>query len=250
MKIDYTDDIASTYDRRYAYDDTADLETLVAAFVADCDVVAEIGCGTGHWLTHAQTAGARRVVGVDLSSAMLAKAHRAAPGAALVRGTAERLPLATASVDRVFCVNAHHHFRDLEGFTREVRRVLRRGGEFMTIALDPHTGTDQWWIYDYFASTRDADRRRYPSTARIRSLLELAGFEHVATAVGQHIPAAVSFSEAVERGLLDRASTSQLMVISNVEFAHGLRTLHAERPVLTADLRLYATMARVPDSPT
>jgi SAM-dependent methyltransferase len=245
MKIDYNDRIASTYDQRYASDDTADLEALIADFVADCDAVAEVGCGTGHWLRHAHGAGARRVIGVDSSSAMLAKARRAAPGAVLVRGTAERLPLATASIDRVFCVNAHHHFSDLEAFIREVRRVLKRGGEFVTIALDPHTGTDRWWIYDYFASTRDADRRRYPSTARIRSLLEAAGFERVSTSVGQHIPAAVSFSEAVERGLLDRASTSQFMVISDVEFAHGLRTLHAERPVLTADLRLYATMARV-----
>jgi ubiquinone/menaquinone biosynthesis C-methylase UbiE len=245
MKIDYNDRVASTYDQRYAHDDTADLESLLAAFVTDCDAVAEIGCGTGHWLLHAQAAGARRVIGVDASAAMLAKAHRAAPGAALVRGTAERLPLADASLDRVFCVNAHHHFPDLEGFIRDVRRVLKRGGEFVTIALDPHMGTDRWWIYDYFASTREADRRRYPSTARIRSLLDAAGFEHVSTSIGQHIPASVSFSEAVERGLLDRASTSQLMVISDVEFAHGLRTLYAERPVLTADLRLYATMARV-----
>jgi ubiquinone/menaquinone biosynthesis C-methylase UbiE len=247
MKIDYNDCVASTYDQRYAHDDTADLESVLAAFVTDCEVVAEIGCGTGHWLMHAQTAGARRVIGVDASPAMLAKARRAAPGAGLVRGTAERLPLADASLDRVFCVNAHHHFPDLDEFIREVRRVLRPGGEFVTIALDPHTGTDQWWIYDYFASTRDADRRRYPSTARIRSLLDAAAFEHVTTSVGQHIPAAVSFSEAVERGLLDRASTSQLMVISDVEFAHGLRTLHAERPMLTADLRLYATSGRVPD---
>ena len=247
MKIDYNDRVASSYDQRYVHNDTTDLESFIASFVNDRDVVAEIGCGTGHWLMHAQSAGARHVIGVDPSAAMLAKARRAAPDAGLVRGTAERLPLGDASLDRVFCVNAHHHFLDLEGFIREVRRVLKPGGEFVTIALDPHTGADQWWIYDYFVSTREADRRRYPSTARIRSLLEAAGFDHVATSTGQHIPAAVSFSEAVERGLLDRTSTSQFLVISDLEFAHGVRTLHAERPVLRADLRLYATSGRVPD---
>jgi len=247
MKIDYDDSIASSYDRRYAHDDTTDLESFIASFVDDCDVVAEIGCGTGHWLMHARTAGARHVIGVDPSAAMLAKARRAAPDAALVRGTAEQLPFADASLDRVFCVNAHHHFPNLQTFIQDVRRALKRGGEFLTIALDPHTGADQWWIYDYFASTRDADCRRYPSTARIRSLLEGAGFDNVATSIGQHVPAAVSFSEAVERGLLDRTSTSQLLVISDLEFAHGVRTLHAERPVLRANLRLYATRGRVPE---
>lgn len=244
LRIDYDEQVASTYDQRYRVNDTADLETFIARFVASADVVVEVGCGTGHWLEHARQSGARRVIGIDSSSAMLARARRAAPSVELARGTAEQLPLGEASVDRVFCVNAHHHFLDLSSFIHEVRRVLRPGGAFATIALDPHVGDDQWWIYDYFPSTRALDRARYPSTEAIRSLLTAAGFHDVATFVGQHLPASVSFTEAVERGLLERTSTSQLMVIGDVEFEHGVRTLRAERPHLSADLRLYATTAR------
>jgi hypothetical protein len=115
----------------------------------------------------------------------------------------------------------------------------------MVIGLDPHTGLDQWWIYDYFPGTFAADLVRYPSAEAIRATLEDAGFSDLTTSVAQHVPAAVPFDLAVERGYVDQRSTSQLMVISDAEYAEGVRRLTAERPVLRADLRLYATIGRV-----
>ena len=90
-------------------------------------------------------------------------------GTLLVRGTAERLPWADASFDRVFCVNALHHFFDARAFVTECRRVLRAGGGLLTIGLDPHTGLDRWWVYDFFPAALEADRQRYASTASIRA---------------------------------------------------------------------------------
>jgi hypothetical protein len=47
----------------------------------------------------------------------------------------------------------------------------------------------------------------------------------------------------MNRGRIDRRSTSQLMVISDEDYAAGMRRMVAEQPVLRADLRLYATTA-------
>jgi hypothetical protein len=61
------------------------------------------------------------------------------------------------------------------------------------------------------------------------------------------MPAERTFEEAERVGSLERSSTSQLLVISEEEFESGMRRLRAERPVLRADLRLYATMGHLAD---
>jgi hypothetical protein len=120
---------------------------------------------------------------------------------------------------------------------------LRDAGAFMTIGLDPHTGHDRWWIYDYFPAALEADRLRYPSADSIRAGLTTAGFARVETVVAQHIPARLPFEEAEARGFLDRHSTSQLLVIDDADWAAGSARLRRDKPVLHADLRLYATIA-------
>jgi hypothetical protein len=126
-----------------------------------------------------------------------------------------------------------------------VRRILRPGGAVMIAGLDPHSGLDQWWVYDYFPSALPADRSRYSSAEAIRALLGANGFVGVVTAVAQHIPAAVPFERAVEMGIVDRRATSQLMVIGDDEFEAGMDRLRRDQPILRADLRLFATVGRV-----
>ena len=240
--VDY-EQIAGSYDRRYANNDFAGIERCLRDFLGAPRAIAELGCGTGHWLRVSLELPSRPfVVGLDLARAMLAKARQTVPHAALIRGGAELLPWRDSAFDRVFCINALHHFRDQPAVFRECSRVSRPAGAFMTIGLDPHAGKDRWWIYDYFPGALVADRERYPSTAAIRGQLSDAGFQRVETAVAQHIPARVTFEEAEAKGLLDRKSTSQLLVISDAEWSMGLAALRRERPVLQADLTLYATL--------
>lgn len=246
-RVDY-DAVAADFDRRYArnrYEGTTD---VVERFVGDQhSATLEVGCGTGHWL--ALLAPRTSVIaGVDLSWGMLERAHAAAPSALLARATAERLPFGGGTFDRLFAVNAMHHFPDPAGFVGECRRVLRPGGAVMTIGLDPNTGLDQWWVYDYFPASLEADRQRYLPTEQIRALLESAGFVQVQTTIAQHLPAERSFEDAERQGVLDRRSTSQLMVIEDREFEAGIQRLRDERPVLRADLRLYATFGRLPET--
>jgi SAM-dependent methyltransferase len=236
------DAVAPTYDRRYERRRYDGIDACLRAFVAGAaGPVAEMGCGTGHWTSVVASLGCGRAIGLDLSSGMLARARVQAPAAALVRGTADRLPFADASLDRVFCVHALHHFAAPTAFVAECRRVLRPGGGVLTIGLDPHRGDDRWWLYDAFPSAEPADRGRYPSTVTIGAWLDAAGFVDVATTVAERITGELPFAAARDAGYLDRESTSQLLVIGDDEYAAGLRRLEVERPVLRTDLHLHAT---------
>jgi len=242
--VDY-DGVASEFDRRYAHNEYDGTNSALAHFVgAGNPATLEVGCGTGHWLA---LLGARLelTAGIDPSSAMLERAQPTATRALLVRATAERVPFDAGSFDRVFCINALHHFGDPTAFIAECRRVLRPGGAFMTIGLDPSTGLDRWWMYDYFPASLVADRLRYLPTKRIREMLAAVGFVDAHTSVAQHIPAERSFEDAEREGFLDRRSASQLLVISDDDFTAGMRRLRDERPTLRADLRLYATVAHL-----
>jgi len=244
--VDY-DVVASEYDRRYVANRWKGLDVAIGRFLDGCEgaAVGEVGCGTGHWLAYAATRSIARVFGVDLSWQMLTRAPEAAPNASLARATAEALPWATGSMDRLLCVNALHHFFDPRQFVDECARVLAPNGTLLVISLDPHTGLDTWWIYDYFPAALAADRERYVAAERLHAMLDEAGFRDVSTVVAQNLPGSIPFEKARERGMLDRRWTSQLMVISDEAFASGMARLEAERPVLTADLRLFATTAVV-----
>lgn len=240
--IDY-DDVAPDYDRRFERNRWDGVETALERFIdGPAPLLAgEVGCGTGHWLAFIDKQ-VRMAVGLDRSREMLQRAREAAPRALLVRGRAEKLPWRAGSFDRLFCINALHHFDDARAFMIEARRVLRSDGALLTVGLDPHTGLDRWWIYDYIPAALEADRKRYLPGHAIRSRLEAAGFAQTKTEVAQHIGAEVPFERAMARGMVERSATSQLMVVNDEDYQAGLRQLIAEQPVLRSDLRVYATI--------
>jgi SAM-dependent methyltransferase len=253
--VDY-DAIAADYDRRYAFNDYSQLQAALLGFVANIPNgrALEVGCGTGHWLGVLADAGVR-AVGVDPSSTMLQYARTRARVHALVRATAERLPWREAAFERLYCVNALHHFDDKPGFIDEARRVLAAGGRVVTIGLDPHVGTDRWYIYEYFAPVLEIDRRRYPSTERVREWLRDAGFVDVHTREVQHLATRLSAGPALHSGRLAKHMTSQLALLTDEQYQEGLwhvrravREADARRETvwLTADLRLYGTYATAP----
>ena len=249
------DDIATTYDRRYQQNDYSGVEAALTAFVREHvdQRVLEVGCGTGHWLRFCGTG--IRVMGLDASAQMLTHAKTQAPGAALAQGSAECLPWANESFDRVFCINAFHHFHDKVGFLAEAIRVLRPGGLMMTVGLDPHAGVDRWYIYEYFDNALEIDRRRYAASSQIREWMQAAGFADCVTREVQHLPVRLGARAALEQGRLDKSVTSQLSVLTDEEYRQGVARVHqavasaearGESLHLSADLRLYATFGAVP----
>ncbi len=85
--------------------------------------VLDLGCGKGRFSSRLADSGAR-VVGLDISSAML----QDAAGLARVKGSARRLPFADASFDAVAAVEVFEHLPDLNAALDELARVLRPGG--------------------------------------------------------------------------------------------------------------------------
>jgi ubiquinone/menaquinone biosynthesis C-methylase UbiE len=264
------DRIADRFDARYglyAYDGVR--ETL-ESFLGDTPVATlEVGCGTGHWLAAAAArlkpspyddgsakASAERPIlaGVDPSAPMLSRARIAAPAAWLVRARAEDLPWPDATFDRVFCVNALHHFTDRNRFFAEAHRVLKPGGGLLTIGKDPHGDRDTWWVYDYFEETRAIDRARFAPVRTLRGELTRAGFAWAESMEAEHIEGQHPAAEALAGGaggFLDRSFTSQLTVLSPEEFERGLERIRAAdaaaggRLQLVSDFRLFGTIGWV-----
>lgn len=179
-----------------------------------------------------------------------AKPKRLSTG--LIQGCAEFLPWQNGTFDRLFCLNAFHHFSDKKLFISESRRVIRPGGGILIIGLDPHTGLDRWWIYDYFPQVLDIDKARYPATTGIRQMLAEAGFVNCHTIEALHWPIELSARTALESGRLDKTTTSQLTILTDNEYGTGISRLicdieaaEAQRKVynIFADLRMYATTA-------
>lgn len=94
--------------------------------------VLDAACGTGRALPalRAAVGSAGTVVGIDLTSEMLAQAARRGRGslAELVLADALKLPLATASLDAVFAAGLLPHLTDPEAGLAELARVCRGGG--------------------------------------------------------------------------------------------------------------------------
>ena len=134
----------------------------------------------------------------------------------------------------------------------EARRILHNGGGILIIGLDPHTGLDHWWIYDYFPQVVDIDKRRYPSTSSLRKSMQENGFVNCNTIEALHMPVKLSARSALQSGRLEKNTTSQLTVLTDEEYNEGLSRLvkdielketRHEDLMIGADLRLYATTA-------
>lgn len=245
------DDIAEVYDRRYERSDYSPVLRLLLDFVRGGKRLLEIGCGTGQWVSKLAEAG-YGIVGLDPSRNMLKTAMEKLWQPELIQGRAESIPFGTGTIDRLFCINAFHHFSQQERFMTEARRVLRSRGGILIIGLDPHTGLDHWWIYDYFPQVIDIDRRRYPSAMSLRKAMRENGFINCNTIEALHMPVKLSARSALQSGRLEKTTTSQLTILTDEEYNEGLNRLikdielkEAQHKDLTigADLRLYATTA-------
>lgn len=77
--------------------------------------------------------GYRNVVLLDLSVDMLAFAGKSlGPALRLCSADAMRLPMADETFDVAICRGGLHHLPDMSEMIREVRRILKKGGTFLT----------------------------------------------------------------------------------------------------------------------
>lgn len=162
----------------------AEVARIVEAATVRGRSLLDVGCGMGGAaLTLARDHGAKKVIGIDIDSGLLARAAELVDAAELRDRIELRrvepgpLPFADASFDIVYLTAVSCHIEDLEPFLREIRRVVRPGG---------HVVGGEWFIQrdnDAYRRWDDMLRERglnfyFVTRARFIDALVAAGFDN------------------------------------------------------------------------
>jgi malonyl-CoA O-methyltransferase len=118
-------------------------QSILAPMIADCSPHAALdaGTGTGRYLPILRQAGATRVIGLDLSTAMLG---RQAPEARRVCADACALPFGRGQFDLVCSSLMAGDLVDLGAWVREAARVLVPGGHLLYSDFHPEWSRHGW----------------------------------------------------------------------------------------------------------
>jgi ubiquinone/menaquinone biosynthesis C-methylase UbiE len=174
------DRLASDYDRRWARYVEASVEgTLERIDWADARSVLDVGCGSGAFLERvARALPAARLAGLDLSPGMLAVARRRlGPRAALVAGSAFRLPFRRGEFDLAVSTSALHHWSDPPAALAEMRSALRPGGRIAITDWCADRRLDR--LRDRLLRCVERAHVRVYRSTELASLLAGAGFSAV-----------------------------------------------------------------------
>lgn len=159
--------------------------------------VVDACCGTGDLAVEFARAGAR-VVGVDFTREMVVRAPRKLDGsdaqAVFVHGDALRLPLADGAADVASVAFGIRNVSDPDEGLRELRRVLRVGGQVLVLEFTTPPGRVLGWLYRFYFTrvlptigrvlSRDAEAYEYlprtvlawPRPDAFQRSMEAAGF--------------------------------------------------------------------------
>ena len=236
MNYDLTD-IPVSYDRgRDHGPEVLDLWMNVLASYVDADrvhTIVDLGCGTGRFSEGLARRFDARVIGIDPSAKMLARARekRRSTRVHYQRASAEAIALVSSAVDVIFMSMSYHHFIDPDRAIRECRRVLRPGGTVMV-----RTGTrEQIASYPYvsfFPQTLPILEEVLPSSASIVAVFESAGFDCIASTL---VTQAIAADWNAYADKLATGSDSVLARLTAGELARGVEAVRvhdARGPVI------------------
>lgn len=142
----------------------------------------DVATGTGNTAFAIAEQGAE-VVGIDVSTGMLVQANARAVAEgygniAFQEGNAESIPFEEGAFDLVTARHAPHHFRDVERFLAEVKRVLRSEGRFVMADGICASGASLEW-FDRWQRLRDPSHYFSRTIEQWQAFAEAAGFRWV-----------------------------------------------------------------------
>ncbi len=76
---------------------------------------------------------------VDPSEKRIEEAKRAYPAVRSLVAGAEKLPFEDAYFDKAYSTMALHHFGDMDRALVEISRVLKHGGSYVILEVEPHS---------------------------------------------------------------------------------------------------------------
>jgi len=138
------------------------IAAAVEEALGDAAGVVNVGAGTGSY----EPTG-RNVLAVEPSETMIRQ--RPAGAAPCIQGTAESLPIESASFDAAMAILTVHHWTDLALGLREMARVARKRVVLLTWVPDV---TRFWLTEDYFPKIAAHDRTIFPSAPTLMELLK------------------------------------------------------------------------------
>lgn len=154
----------------------APLERLITQHLPPCEVIADLGCGSGDLLEVLQRH-AKRVIGVDRSACMLQEARQrfshTTSSLELRLGELEHLPMRESEVDVAVINMVLHHLPEPEKGIAEAQRILPAGGTLLIIDLRTHCDEslrtryhDRWLGFEETAVENWLNRQNFLVTAR------------------------------------------------------------------------------------
>lgn len=231
-RLDY-DERADSYARHRVTNPRVIAELLASGLFTSKARVLDVGCGTGNYAAALSAITGCQMSGVDPSEKMLERAWSAASWVALRQGRAEHLPFADNAFDVVMSTDVIHHIGDREAYFREAARVLRSGGQVVTVT-DSHDDIMQRRpLSSHFPETIGIELERYPPLEQVQDEMLAAGFVNPRT-VGAAHPYDLDAIEPYRQRVF-----SSLLLIDDAAFARGMARLEADLargPILALSL--------------
>jgi len=180
----------------------------------------DVACGPGIVTSALERAGVVSI-GIDLTHEMIREAG--SQHGTYLQGDVERLPFDEATFDVAVCRNSFHHFAEPEAVTREMARVLRRGGRVVVEDMCAPDDPQERAYHETIERLRDVSHARTLSRDEFRAMALSVGLVEF-----EEMPASfvIDFDEWMDRAYPapgDRERARRMMQASVERRRAGLK---------------------------